>query len=125
MRGVMGGWSYGLDMIVARRPVDYRATRAVIWRSERITIKGMSGGALVRRGESIGNGQYDYHIVGFQSHEIPDTMSPRTIPQIYWKVALPPPEKLTETYLASAPGETCSELDMLAWNDLNVPKCVR
>lgn len=101
-------------MNVARRPVDYGATRAVIWRSEQITIKGMSGGALVRRGKSIGNGQYDYHLIGFQSHEIPEIMSPRTIPQIYWKIAIPPPKEITETYLASAPRETCSELDMQA-----------
>ena len=98
-------------MFVTRRSLQYSQKPAVIWRCSNSTIQGFSGGLLVHPGDAIGQGEYSYHVVGFQSHEIScsTTVQP---PPFYWKIALEPPLELTRDFWASAPGETCRKLDL-------------
>jgi hypothetical protein len=116
----IGGWQYAADLFFSGKSLDYTQRKAVIWRSAKETIRGSSGGMLVRKGDLIGQARWQYHCVGFQSHEIPHQISLQRTPTLYWKIALPPPERLTKRFWASAPGSTCCQMDYRVQTDLNI-----
>ena len=126
-RASIGGWQYSLGLGFAGMSLDYTNRKAIIWRSEKETIRSVSGGMLVRQGDAIDKGRWNYHCVGFQSHEIPHHISLHEKQPLYWKIALPPPENLTQSFWASAPGSTCDQMDLRIQADTcssaYVPRC--
>ena len=114
--GICSGLSYLRDVFVTRRSLQYAQSPAIIWRCRDPTIQGFSGGLLVRPGDAIGQGEHSYHVVGFQSHEVSRSTTVQA-ERFHWKIALQPPLELTRDFWASAPGETCRELDLRVERD--------
>lgn len=95
--GGLGGWRYSIDHLLKNKTGEYQRDRVIIWRCETISLRGYSGGILVRweDGKLIG--------VAFQSHEMSRSLIPiSTTPQQYWKIAYRVPDRLKEDYFGVA-----------------------
>lgn len=96
--GSLGGWRYSMDHLLKNKTGEYERDRVIIWRCETLSLRGYSGGILVRleNEKLIG--------VAFQSHEMAESFAPiSTTPQQYWKIAYRVPNRLKEDYLGVAP----------------------
>jgi hypothetical protein len=71
---------YIMDVLSHDRTADYAT--ALLWRCNRITIVGDSGSLLVRIQDEK-DGRYTAHGVGFQSHELPSSITPIGTKQSY------------------------------------------
>jgi hypothetical protein len=96
VRGSLGGWQYSMHRLLRNKTGEYEEDKAIIWRRETKSLRGYSGGMLVRleNGNLIG--------VAFQSHEMPK-LDISTTPEQYWKIAYRVPNRLKEDYLGVAP----------------------
>ena len=108
VRGIIGGWQYIMDVVSHDRTADYDT--ALIWRCNDITIVGDSGSLLVRIQDEK-DGRYTAHGVGFQSHELPISITPIGTKQSYWKIAFRPPLELIHSYWALAPSDMVDLLE--------------
>ena len=107
-----GGWFYLLETLCLGESADYQKTPAVIWRCSDSSITGDSGGLLVSAGDEHDRGFYQYHVAGFQSHQLDPNLYPRQDPFMCWKVAYAPPANLKQNYIAVAPAAVCRQLDL-------------
>ena len=104
VRCMLGGWRYVMEGVTHAKALEYEFGEAIIWRCREVSIKGASGSLLVKKGEKKARNGDEWFGVGFQSHEISDTISPLLQDATqFWKVAFNPPQELVESFKAVAP----------------------